>query len=78
LRLARSLQPLARLGEASGAAALLRLLASDASRGISGQAVARDGGMAAGPSLGALAPLYALAALGLLRALQSLSRLFVA
>lgn len=58
LVLATMLQPLGRLGKAEEIAALFHFLASDESAFITGQAIAIDGGMSAGPGLGIVLPLY--------------------
>jgi NAD(P)-dependent dehydrogenase (short-subunit alcohol dehydrogenase family) len=52
LRLAGLLHPLGRMGTADEVAALFHFLASDESAFITGQAIAIDGGMTAGPGLG--------------------------
>ncbi len=57
-RLANLLHPLGRMGRAEEVAALFHFLASDDSAFITGQAIAIDGGMSAGPSIGVIAPLY--------------------
>ncbi len=56
--LANVLHPLGRMGRAEEVAALFHFLASDESAFISGQAIAIDGGMSAGPSLGVIAKLF--------------------
>jgi 3alpha(or 20beta)-hydroxysteroid dehydrogenase len=57
-RLANLLHPLGRMGHAEEVAALFHFLASDDSAFITGQAIAIDGGMSAGPSMGVIGPLY--------------------
>ena len=57
-RLANLLHPLGRMGRAEEVAALFHFLASDESSFITGQAIAIDGGMSAGPSMGVIVPLY--------------------
>jgi 3alpha(or 20beta)-hydroxysteroid dehydrogenase len=61
-RLAGVLHPLGRMGRPEEVAALFHFLASDESAFITGQAIAIDGGMSAGPSLGVIAPLYRMVA----------------
>jgi 3alpha(or 20beta)-hydroxysteroid dehydrogenase len=58
LKLACMLQPLGRLVQPEEIAALYHFLASDDCSMITGQAIAIDGGMSAGPSLGVIGPLY--------------------
>lgn len=58
LKLACMLQPLGRLVQPEEVAALYHFLASDDCSMVSGAAIPIDGGMAAGPSLGVIAPLY--------------------
>ncbi len=58
LKLSCMLQPLGRLIQAEEVAALYHFLASDDCAMITGQAIAIDGGMSAGPSLGVIGPLY--------------------
>ena len=58
LKLACMLQPLGRLVRPDEVAALYHFLASDDCAMITGQAIAIDGGMSAGPSLGVIGPLY--------------------
>jgi 3alpha(or 20beta)-hydroxysteroid dehydrogenase len=57
-RLAGLLHPLGRMGTAEEVAALFHFLASDESAFITGQAIAIDGGMSAGPGLGMIGALY--------------------
>jgi NAD(P)-dependent dehydrogenase (short-subunit alcohol dehydrogenase family) len=57
-RLAGLLHPLGRMGRPEEVAALFHFLASDESAFITGQAIAIDGGMSAGPSMGVIGPLY--------------------
>ena len=57
-RLAGVLHPLGRMGTAEEVAALFHFLASDESAFITGQAIAIDGGMSAGPGLGMIGALY--------------------
>ena len=57
-RLAGVLHPIGRMGTAEEVAALFHFLASDESAFITGQAIAIDGGMTAGPGLGMIAALY--------------------
>jgi NAD(P)-dependent dehydrogenase (short-subunit alcohol dehydrogenase family) len=57
-RLAGVLHPLGRMGTAAEVAALYHFLASDESAFITGQAIAIDGGMSAGPGLGLVGALY--------------------
>ncbi len=57
-RLAGVLHPLGRMGTAEEVAALYHFLASDESAFITGQAIAIDGGMSAGPGLGMVGALY--------------------
>ena len=52
LRLVGLLHPVGRMGTAEEVAALFHFLASDESAFITGQAIAIDGGMSAGPGLG--------------------------
>jgi 3alpha(or 20beta)-hydroxysteroid dehydrogenase len=61
-RLAGLLHPLGRMGRPEEVAALFHFLASDESAFITGQAIAIDGGMSAGPSLGVIGPLYQMVA----------------
>jgi 3alpha(or 20beta)-hydroxysteroid dehydrogenase len=61
-RLAGVLHPLGRMGRPEEVAALFHFLASDESAFITGQAIAIDGGMSAGPSLSVIAPLYRMVA----------------
>jgi 3alpha(or 20beta)-hydroxysteroid dehydrogenase len=56
--LADVLHPLGRMGKAEEVAALFHFLASDDCPFITGQAIAIDGGLSAGPSLGMVASLY--------------------
>jgi 3alpha(or 20beta)-hydroxysteroid dehydrogenase len=58
-RLAGLLHPLGRMARAEEVAALFHFLASDDSAFITGQAIAIDGGMSAGPGLGMISALYA-------------------
>lgn len=58
LELACMLQPLGRLVQPEEVAALYHFLASDDCAMLTGLAIPIDGGMAAGPSLGAIGPLY--------------------
>lgn len=58
-KLAGLLHPLGRMGRPEEVAALFQFLASDESAFITGQAIAIDGGMSAGPGLGLLGALYA-------------------
>jgi 3alpha(or 20beta)-hydroxysteroid dehydrogenase len=57
-RLAGLLHPIGRMGTAEEVAALFHFLASDDSAFITGQAIAIDGGMSAGPGLGMIGALY--------------------
>ncbi len=57
-RLAGVLHPLGRMGRPEEVAALFHFLASDESAFITGQAIAIDGGISAGPSLAVIGPLY--------------------
>ena len=57
-RLAGLLHPIGRMGTAEEVAALFHFLASDESAFITGQAIAIDGGMSAGPGLGLIGALY--------------------
>jgi 3alpha(or 20beta)-hydroxysteroid dehydrogenase len=57
-RLAGVLHPIGRMGTAEEVAALFHFLASDESAFITGQAIAIDGGMSAGPGLGMIGALY--------------------
>jgi 3alpha(or 20beta)-hydroxysteroid dehydrogenase len=57
-RLAGVLHPIGRMGTAKEVAALFHFLASDESAFITGQAIAIDGGMSAGPGLGMIGALY--------------------
>lgn len=56
--LAEVLHPLGRMGRPEEVAALFHFLASDESAFITGQAIAIDGGMSAGPGLGMIGSLY--------------------
>jgi 3alpha(or 20beta)-hydroxysteroid dehydrogenase len=58
-RLARVLHPLGRMGRPEEVAALFHFLASDECGFLTGQAIALDGGLSAGPGLALLASLYA-------------------
>jgi 3alpha(or 20beta)-hydroxysteroid dehydrogenase len=58
LKLACMLQPLGRLVQPEEVAALYHFLASDDCSMVSGVAIPIDGGMAAGPGLGVIGPLY--------------------
>lgn len=60
VKVSQMLQPIGRLGKPEEVAALFHFLASDESAFITGQAIAIDGGMSAGPSLGVIEPLYEL------------------
>jgi 3alpha(or 20beta)-hydroxysteroid dehydrogenase len=60
VKVSQMLQPIGRLGKPEEVAALFHFLASDESAFITGQAIAIDGGMSAGPSLGVIGPLYEL------------------
>jgi hypothetical protein len=57
-RLADVLHPIGRMGTPEEVAALFHFLASDESAFITGQAIAIDGGMTAGPGLGMIGALY--------------------
>ncbi|MDB4433181.1 SDR family oxidoreductase [bacterium] len=57
-RLARVLHPLGRMAEPEEVAALFHFLASDESAFITGQAIAIDGGMTAGPGLAMIGSLF--------------------
>jgi 3alpha(or 20beta)-hydroxysteroid dehydrogenase len=57
-RLAGLLHPLGRTGRPEEVAALFHFLASDESAFITGQAIAIDGGLSAGPGLGVIGSLY--------------------
>jgi len=58
LAVTSKLQSIERIASAEEAAALFHFLASEESAFITGQAIALDGGMSAGPSLGAVTILY--------------------
>ncbi|MDI6832059.1 MAG: SDR family oxidoreductase [Actinomycetota bacterium] len=58
LKLANMLMPLGRLVQPEEVAALYHFLACDDCAMITGQAIAIDGGMTAGPGLGMIGPLY--------------------
>jgi 3alpha(or 20beta)-hydroxysteroid dehydrogenase len=56
--IAGMLHPLGRMGRPEEVAALFHFLAADESAFITGQAIAIDGGISAGPGLGTIAALY--------------------
>jgi 3alpha(or 20beta)-hydroxysteroid dehydrogenase len=57
-RLSGVMHPLGRMGRPEEVAALFHFLAADESAFITGQAIAIDGGMSAGPGLGMIGALY--------------------